>query len=50
MYGNKSVKHKADLDDRLYKMYDRIENTESLLIDAAVSLSVSGLTLRNRRK
>ena len=34
MYGNKSVKHKADLDDRLYKMYDKIEDTESLLIEA----------------
>ena len=28
------VKRKADLDDRLYKMYDRIEDTESLLIAA----------------
>ena len=34
MYENKSVKHKADLDDRLYKMYDKIEDTESLLIEA----------------
>ena len=34
MYGNKSVKRKADLDDRLYKMYDKIEDTESLLIEA----------------
>ncbi len=28
------IKRKADLDDRLYKMYDKIENTESLLIAA----------------
>ena len=28
------VKRKADLDDRLYKMYDKIEDTESLLIAA----------------
>ncbi len=28
------IKHKADLDDRLYKMYDKIEDTESLLIAA----------------
>ncbi|MDD6998421.1 MAG: recombinase family protein, partial [Oscillospiraceae bacterium] len=27
-------KRKADLDDRLYKMYDKIENTENLLIAA----------------
>jgi len=27
-------KRKADLDDRLYKMYDKIEDTESLLIEA----------------
>ena len=26
-------KRKADLDDRLYKMYDKIEDTESLLIE-----------------
>lgn len=29
-------KRKADLDDRLYKMYDKIEDTESLLIEARV--------------
>lgn len=34
MYGNKSIKRKADLDDRLYKMYDKIEDTENLLIEA----------------
>ena len=28
------IKRKADLDDRLYKMYDKIENTENLLIAA----------------
>ncbi len=28
------VRRKADLDDRLYKMYDKIEDTESLLIAA----------------
>jgi len=28
------IKCKADLDDRLYKMYDKIENTENLLIAA----------------
>ncbi len=28
------IKRKADLDDRLYKMYDKIEDTESLLIAA----------------
>ncbi len=28
------VRRKADLDDRLYKMYDKIEDTESLLIEA----------------
>ncbi len=28
------IKCKADLDDRLYKMHDKIENTESLLIAA----------------
>ncbi|EJW96525.1 site-specific recombinase, resolvase family protein [gut metagenome] len=28
------VKRKADLDDRLYKMYDKIEGTENLLIAA----------------
>lgn len=28
------VKRKADLDDRLYKMYDKIEDIESLLIEA----------------
>lgn len=28
------IKRKADLDDRLYKMYDKIEDTESLLIEA----------------
>ncbi len=28
------IKHKADLDDRLYKMYDKIEDTENLLIEA----------------
>ena len=27
-------KRKADLDDRLYKMYDKIEDTENLLIEA----------------
>lgn len=27
-------KRKADLDDRLYKMYDKIEDTENLLIAA----------------
>ena len=27
------IKRKADLDDRLYKMYDKIEDTESLLIE-----------------
>ena len=27
-------KRKADLDDRLYKMYDKIEDTESWLIEA----------------
>ena len=34
MYGDKSVKRKADLDDRLYRMYEKIEDTESLLIEA----------------
>lgn len=28
------IKRKADLDDRLYKMYDKIEDTENLLIEA----------------
>lgn len=28
------IKRKADLDDRLYKMYDKIEDTENLLITA----------------
>ena len=28
------IKRKADLDNRLYKMYDKIEDTESLLIEA----------------
>ena len=28
------IKRKADLDDRLYLMYDKIEDTESLLIEA----------------
>ena len=28
------MRRKADLDDRLYKMYDKIEDTESLLIAA----------------
>ena len=28
------IKRKADLDDRLYKMYDKIEDIESLLIEA----------------
>ena len=28
------IKRKADLDYRLYKMYDKIEDTESLLIEA----------------
>ena len=28
------VRRKADMDDRLYKMYDKIEDTESLLIAA----------------
>lgn len=28
------IKRKADLDDRLYKMYDRIEEAETLLIEA----------------
>ena len=28
------IKRKADLDDRLYKMYDKIEDTETLLIEA----------------
>ena len=28
------IKRKADLDDRLYKMYDKIEDAESLLIEA----------------
>ncbi len=28
------IKRKADFDDRLYKMYDKIEDTESLLIEA----------------
>lgn len=27
------IKRKADLDDRLYKMYDKIEDTENLLIE-----------------
>ena len=40
MYGNKNVKHKADLDDRLYKMYDKIEDTESLLIEARAKKTV----------
>lgn len=31
---DKHYKRKADLDDRLYKMYDKIEDTESLLIEA----------------
>ena len=30
------VRRKADLDDRLYRMYDKIEDTESLLIAARV--------------
>lgn len=30
------VRRKTDLDDRLYKMYDKIEDTESLLIAARV--------------
>lgn len=34
MYGNKSIKRKADLDDHLYKIYDKIEDTENLLIEA----------------
>ena len=29
-----TVQRKADLDDRLYKLYDKIEDTESLLIAA----------------
>ena len=28
------IQRKADLDDRLYRMYDKIEDTENLLIDA----------------
>ena len=28
------IKRKADLDNRLYKMYDKIEDTDSLLIEA----------------
>ena len=28
------IKRKADLDDRLYKMYDKIDDTENLLIEA----------------
>ena len=28
------IKRKADLDDRLYKMYDKIEDTENLLVAA----------------
>ena len=28
------IKRKSDLDDRLYKMYDKIEDAESLLIEA----------------
>ena len=28
------IRRKADLDDRLYKMYDKIEDTENLLIEA----------------
>ena len=28
------IKRKADLDDSLYKMYDKIEDTENLLIEA----------------
>lgn len=34
MYGNKSIKRKADLEDRLYKMYDKIKDMENLLIAA----------------
>lgn len=33
MYEKHYIKRKADLDDRLYKMYDKIEDTESLLIE-----------------
>ena len=28
------IPRKADLDERLYRMYDRIEDTETLLTDA----------------
>ena len=34
------IKRKADLDDRLYKMYDKIEDTESLLIEARAKKTV----------
>ena len=34
------VKRKADLDDRLYKMYDKIEDTENLLIAARAKKNV----------
>ena len=32
--GRHFIKRKADLDDRLYRMYDKIEGTETLLIEA----------------
>ena len=34
------IKRKADLDDRLYKMYDKIEDTESMLIEARAKKTV----------
>ena len=36
------VRRKADLDDRLYKMYDKIEDTESLLIAARAKKQAIG--------
>ena len=34
------IKRKADLDDRLYKMYDKIEDTENLLIEARKKMAI----------
>ena len=44
------IKRKADLDDRLYKMYDKIEDTENLLIAARakkMSIEAEKLTRDN---
>ena len=44
------IKRKADLDDRLYKMYDKIEDTENLLIAARAkktAIEVEKLTADN---